>query len=51
MKTVIVLSVTALMALTSQSFAGGSHGGSYGGGYVSKPILSPNIAVSVGGIG
>lgn len=47
MKTVIVLSVTALMALSSQAYAGGRHGNSYN----NQPFLSPNIAVSVGGVG
>jgi len=46
MKTVIILSVTALMALSSQAYAGGGRGH-----YNNKPILSPNISVSLGGVG
>jgi len=58
MKTVIALSLAAVLAFSTQAYAGGSHGGSRGhsnGNYsstvVSQPLLSPNIALSVGGIG
>lgn len=43
MKTVIVLSVAALLAISSQANAGGY--------YTKKSFLSPNISVSVGGVG
>lgn len=50
MKTAIILSITVVMALSSQAYAGGRHGGGASGG-VNNPVLSPNISVSLGGIG
>lgn len=47
MKTVVVLSLAATIALSSQSYAGGRHGA----GSSNQSFLSPTIAVSVGGVG